>query len=198
MLPNGNPIQIGDAQPGYEVGWNNSFTYKAFRLAGLWDWERGNMVRNNEDAYFAFGPDLWGDSVRSARFAQQTEANLTPREQNASYLKLRSLALTYTVPDRWVTKIPGNLFSSARIGLTGRDLLLFWTKSYDGMDPEGSSQRESKRHSRRSGYAISTVPQLLPLRRPGLLTCVRHRYLRRGSHRAARADARVAGGLAQS
>ncbi len=96
-------------------------------------------MRNNEDAYFAFGPGLWGDSARSAKFIQQTEAGLTPREQPASYLKLRTASLSYTVPVKLVNRIPGAVVSSARLSLIGRNLLMWWGRGYDGLDPEGSS-----------------------------------------------------------
>jgi len=138
-LPNGSPLQVGDAQPAFNMGWNNSLAWGPMRLAGLFEWSKGGTVRNNEDAYFAFGPDLWGDSARSARFVQQTFGNLTPREQTGSYLKLRTLSLTYTVPGKWVSRVAGNFVSSARLGLTGRNLLAWWGNGYDGLDPEGSS-----------------------------------------------------------
>jgi hypothetical protein len=54
-------------------------------------------------------------------------------------LKLRTLSLTYTVPGKWVNRLTGNFVSSARLGLTGRNLLAWWGKGYDGLDPEGSS-----------------------------------------------------------
>jgi TonB-dependent starch-binding outer membrane protein SusC len=137
--PDGSPLQVGDAQPTFTMSWNNAISYGPLRLSGLLDWSKGGTDRNNEDAYFAFGPDLWGDSARSAKFVEQTEAGLTPREQPASYLKLRTVSLQYTLPTRWVNRIPGTLISSARLGLTGRNLLLWWGKAYDGLDPEGSS-----------------------------------------------------------
>jgi TonB-linked SusC/RagA family outer membrane protein len=141
-LPNGSPLQVGDAQPGsgFSMSWNNAVSWHAFRLSGLFDWAKGGFVRNNEDAYFAFGPGLWGDSARSALFIQQTVANLTPREQPASYLKLRSVTLSYTLPITVVNRIPGGLVSSARLSLAGRNLLQWYSKGYDGMDPEGSSR----------------------------------------------------------
>jgi TonB-linked SusC/RagA family outer membrane protein len=139
LLANKEPQQVGDAQPGFDIGWTNALSYGPFRLSAMFEWSKGAWVRNNEDAYFAFGPDLWGDSARSARFIQQTVAGLTPREQPASYAKLRTVSLGYTVPSKWVSQIPGKFVSSARLSLIGRNLLLWWGKGYDGLDPEGSS-----------------------------------------------------------
>jgi len=140
--PNGTTVVLnlsGSGTAPTVITSNNSVNFGAFRLAGLLDWNKGGTVRNNQDAYFAFGHDLWGDSARSASFVSQTIANLTPREQPASYLKLRSLSLTYTVPAKWVSRVGGGFISSARLGLTGRNLLQWWGKGYDGLDPEGSS-----------------------------------------------------------
>ena len=140
VLPNGYPAQVGDAQPGFDMTLNNGFSYGPLRLAGLFEWSKGAWVRNNQDAYFAFGPWLWGDSARSAKFIQQTEAGLTPREQPGSFLKLRTVSLAYTVPARWVQRIPGSFVSSARLSVIGRNVLMWWGKGYDGLDPEGSSR----------------------------------------------------------
>ncbi len=137
--PNGYPLQVGDAQPGFDVTWNNGVSYGPVRVSGLLEWNRGAFVRNNEDAYFAFGPWLWGDSARSASFIRETEAGLTPREQSASFLKLRTVSLAYTLPAKMVNRIPGSFVSSARLSLIGRNLLMWWGKGYDGLDPEGSS-----------------------------------------------------------
>jgi TonB-linked SusC/RagA family outer membrane protein len=139
LLPDGSPLQVGDAQPSFIMTWSNSVAFGPLRLSGLLDWNRGAFDRNNEDAYFAFGPELWGDSARSAAFVRETEESLTPREQSASYLKLRTLSLAYTIPTRWVDRIPGTLVTSARLSLIGRNLLMWWGRGYDGLDPEGSS-----------------------------------------------------------
>lgn len=138
-LPNGSPLQVGDAQPSFDMTWSHDLTYGPMRLSGLLEWNRGAFVRNNEDAYFAFGPWLWGDSARSAAFIRETEASLTPREQSVSYLKLRTISLSYALPVRFVNDLPGRFVTSARLSLIGRNLLMWWGRGYDGLDPEGSS-----------------------------------------------------------
>jgi hypothetical protein len=54
--------------------------------------------------------------------------------ESGTYLRLRELALNYSLPAKWVSRIPGADFRSARLGIVGRNL---WTKTnYSGYDPE--------------------------------------------------------------
>jgi TonB-dependent starch-binding outer membrane protein SusC len=54
--------------------------------------------------------------------------------QDASFLKLRQISLSYSLPASLVRGIPGNRLTSARLSLTGYNL---WTSTgYDGLDPE--------------------------------------------------------------
>ena len=54
--------------------------------------------------------------------------------EDGTYWRLRELALNYTIPTRYVSRIPFGDFRSARIGLVGRNL---WTQTkYSGYDPD--------------------------------------------------------------
>ena len=53
--------------------------------------------------------------------------------ENAGFLKLRELSLTYTAPESWAARIGAR---SLNFSLTGRNLVT-WTK-YRGVDPEVS------------------------------------------------------------
>jgi hypothetical protein len=53
--------------------------------------------------------------------------------ENGTYLRLRELALNWTLPSRWTTHLPFD-FRSARLGIVGRNL---WTNTkYSGYDPD--------------------------------------------------------------
>ena len=53
--------------------------------------------------------------------------------EKGSYLRLRELAVNWTIPQRWMARAPGG-FHSARLGLVGRNL---WTNTkYSGYDPD--------------------------------------------------------------
>jgi TonB-linked SusC/RagA family outer membrane protein len=54
--------------------------------------------------------------------------------ESGSYLRLRELAVNWTLPAKWAQRIPAANFQSARIGIVGRNL---WTNTkYSGYDPD--------------------------------------------------------------
>lgn len=56
---------------------------------------------------------------------------------NSSYLKLKSLQIGYTFPQKWMNKARIN---DLRIFFSGENLLTFKNKAFEGVDPElGSS-----------------------------------------------------------
>jgi len=131
----GSPLQVGDGQPSYVVSFNNAISWGGFRLSGVVDWDRGGNVINITDEEYDFGPGL-GDSAAAAKRIAGLFAGLTPYVYGGSFVKLRQLALSYNLPSRWVTQIPGLHFTSARLSVTGRNLLHSYAKGYDGLDPE--------------------------------------------------------------
>jgi hypothetical protein len=66
-------------------------------------------------------------------------ANLTPGVQPATFVKLRSVSVNYTLPAKWVDRIGGGRITSARLSVVGRNLINWYSKAYDGLDPEVSS-----------------------------------------------------------
>ncbi len=134
----GTPRQVGDQLPSFTVSFDESVTWGPVRVAGLLDWHRGGDVSNANDAYFNFGT-LWGDSSYSARYVQAVLANGTPGIQSATFVKLRSVSVSYMLPNKWLNRIAGGRIASARLALVGRNLLNTYSKAYDGLDPEVSS-----------------------------------------------------------
>ncbi|HET7426366.1 MAG TPA: hypothetical protein VFJ50_04955, partial [Gemmatimonadales bacterium] len=57
--------------------------------------------------------------------------------QSGTYVKLREANLSYNLPDRIVSSIFGRSIRTARLSLTGRNLLRF--TPYRGLDPEVSN-----------------------------------------------------------
>jgi TonB-dependent starch-binding outer membrane protein SusC len=133
---NGLPLQVGDFTPGWRMSYGNTFTLGAFRLYGLIDVSRGGSTINLTDLYFDGSDQLYADSAKAAKRLAEFGAGLTPYVQDASFLKLRQVSLSYTLPVNLVRHVPGNRLSSARLSLTGYNL---WTSTgYDGLDPEVS------------------------------------------------------------
>jgi hypothetical protein len=135
----GAPLQVGDAQPSFVMSFNEALNWGPVSFDALVDWARGGNVNNFNDFYFAFGPNLWGDSAYSARFANSQLAFFLPSIQPATFVKLRQLLLAYTLPGTWTRGIGGGRLSSFRIDLVARNLLNWYSKAYTGLDPEVSS-----------------------------------------------------------
>ena len=57
--------------------------------------------------------------------------------QDASYVKLREVGLTYSVPSSFLEQAFGSALRGAQIGVSGSNLLM-WT-NYNGYDPEVST-----------------------------------------------------------
>jgi hypothetical protein len=55
--------------------------------------------------------------------------------EDATFVKLREVTLTYNLPESYVTRIPG--VKTARLSVSGRNLLTF--SNYSGLDPEVSN-----------------------------------------------------------
>jgi TonB-linked SusC/RagA family outer membrane protein len=134
---NGNPIakKIGDTEPDFILGLANNLKYRDFSLSFMFHWQQGSDVIN-------LTRFLYDASGTSPDFETAGRQRLTDRRSNAgvyvedaSFLKLREVTLTYNLPKQWVSAIPK--VQSARLSLSGRNLLTF--TNYSGLDPEVSN-----------------------------------------------------------
>ncbi len=146
-LVGGQRTKYETSQPDYQVSWRNSFTFfKNFEFSFLLHTSQGNFNASlNQELTDEGGtsPD-WSnksaDGSTPVGVARQLgQPGITTRQfiQDASYIKLREVALYYTIP---VSSLPGqwkNAIESIRIGMSGNNLAL-WTNYY-GYDPEASN-----------------------------------------------------------
>ncbi len=135
--PSGLPVQNGDASAGFLTELGNEFTFKGFRVYGFLDWSRGGNTSNSTDFYFdELGSHLYADSLKSQARLAQLGLGLNPFNQPQSFLKVREVTVSYSLPARFVTSLGGGRIASARINVSGYNL---WTISnYGGLDPEVS------------------------------------------------------------
>jgi TonB-dependent starch-binding outer membrane protein SusC len=133
--PDGQPIQAGDAQPSYVMNFNNEFTFHRFHAAALVVWSRGGAVGNFTDNLFDVSQGLLADSALSAKRNAENNANGTPYLETATFVKVREMSLSYSLPDKFVAWL-GNAVhvKDARLSVTGRDLFAWF--AYTGLDPE--------------------------------------------------------------
>jgi len=141
---------IGDQNPDFTLSWNNNIKLGNFDLSFLWDWQQGSDVINLGKLLTDLGgtsPDFdemaTFDVSGEQKELKKGVGRLTvlgtvtaPYVEDASYLQLRELSLSYSFPQSVVSRIFGGQFSYLRLGIAGRNLLMF--SGYDGYDPEVS------------------------------------------------------------
>jgi TonB-linked SusC/RagA family outer membrane protein len=134
--PNG-VVKKGDASPNFTMGFNNELTFRGLRLSTLFDWQKGgnlvNVTKNVFDA-FALAPDVPDGGL--ARIDLNDTQGFAQYIEDASFVKLREVALGYELPRTWFSALGGRA-RAVRLELSGRNLYT-WTK-YTGADPEVSN-----------------------------------------------------------
>jgi len=135
---NGYPVQYGDQQPSFIVSGTEELNFKGLHLSTTLDWYRGGTVRNFTSSYFEFG-SLWGDSAAAANYVSEAIAGLEPAAMAATFVKMRSASVSYTLPATWVNTIGFGRIASARLSLLGRNLFYWYGKGFNGLDPEVAS-----------------------------------------------------------
>ena len=144
--------QVGDANPNFQMSFSSDLTWKRFTLGFLFDWKDGGDVINLTELLFdagansfdyttkgACGPDArdCGGAQRFARWAGQGDTR--PYIQDASYIKMRELSLTYNLPAGAFGWAFGSTVKGARLSFAGRNLIRIMTTGYRGIDPEVSN-----------------------------------------------------------
>jgi TonB-linked SusC/RagA family outer membrane protein len=128
-------IRLGDSNPDFRMGLSNDVTFRTFNVSLVWDWQQGGSVVNLTQ--FLYDDAGTAVDVGSEAFEERRRAQLagvmTPYIEDATFLKLREVSVGVALPQRWLSALNLGL-SSARVSLTGRNLLTF--QKYSGLDPE--------------------------------------------------------------
>ena len=133
-----NPVKkVGDAAPDFMMGFHNEVTWRGLRIAGLLDWQKGgnlvNVTKNVYDA-FALAPDKADGGL--ARIDRNDTKGFASYVEDASFVKLREISVSYELPKSVVSRFFGSS-RSVRVEFSGRNLAT-WT-GYTGVDPEVSN-----------------------------------------------------------
>ncbi len=153
---------IGDPNPDFILGWNNSFRIKDVKLGFLLDWREGGDLWNGT----AWALSFFGRSQLTADTREEAatpisgvlksngQPNTIPVVRDQSYwtsslggfgavgeqfvqdggwLRLREVSLSYKLP---LDLLGVNFINSADISVLGRNL--WYQSDYDGIDPETS------------------------------------------------------------
>jgi TonB-linked SusC/RagA family outer membrane protein len=159
-----NIVQIGNANPDFNMSFGANFKWSHLVVNGLLDWSKGGDLYNGtrQWAFQATRDRIQDQSAKPANAAicGTAQANpalgscprkaagyyavsfyngLDPNDffiENGSYAKLKELSVHYTFMSDQLRRIGLGRIPSARIGFIGRNLLTF--TNYSGLDPEVS------------------------------------------------------------
>lgn len=152
--PEKSPIEyVGNANPKFQAGWNNTFNYKNFSLSLLVDGKFGGKVMSITQAYMdllgvseesGIARDNGGVAINGVNAAGEAVSKLDPRTYyatigsrgsmagaymySATVVRLREAAFGYNLP------IKSNSIKNVRLSVTGRNLFYFYKKA--PYDPE--------------------------------------------------------------
>ncbi|HVS60971.1 MAG TPA: SusC/RagA family TonB-linked outer membrane protein [Gemmatimonadaceae bacterium] len=147
-LPDGSTVvrKIGDANPNFTMSFSNTLRFKRLRLYGLLDWQHGGSIINLTKFLYDLGSNTadYADPITVGTLQTIKGANrlrLFPKQtamyvEDASFMKLREVTLSFEVPPTMVSRF-GRGVKSAELSFSGRNLLTF--TGYTGMDPEVSN-----------------------------------------------------------
>lgn len=142
----GNTIKVGNSNPVFMLGWNNTLSYKNFTLYFLVDCRYGGDILSQTQADM----DMYGVSEITAKARDKGYVMLEGKRidnvkgfyknvvggragvteyymYNATNIRLRELSLSYQIPDVWIEKT--KLFKNVQFSFTGRNLFFFYKKA---------------------------------------------------------------------
>lgn len=132
--------KLGDQEPDFQMNfWNELVFFKNLSLRFLLHWKEGGDNINLTELLTDLGgtsPDYDADDNKNGKPDAEDRidalgSTATIFVQDASYLRLREIALYYNF------KVPGNLIKGLRIGVSANN---FWTSTkYKSYDPEVSN-----------------------------------------------------------
>ncbi|MDR0747941.1 MAG: SusC/RagA family TonB-linked outer membrane protein [Tannerellaceae bacterium] len=142
VVGEGNTIKVGNSNPDFMLGWNNTFTYRGFTFHFLADGRFGGDVlsqtqavldqygvsRKTGEARSAGYVELEGHKIYNVRgFYEQVGGRSGVTEYymyDATNIRLRELSLGYSFPRKWLDKL--KLFRQLQLSLTARNLFFIY------------------------------------------------------------------------
>jgi TonB-linked SusC/RagA family outer membrane protein len=154
-------VQVGDANPDFQMSFSSDLTRGRFALGLLFDWKHGGDVINLTELLFDAGSNSFdwntagscgglatkgvygateaGDCGGSQRWTRFLSGDTRPYIQDASYIKLRELSVSYSLPPSVFGRLFGSNVKGARLSVAARNLIRIMTTGYRGIDPEVSN-----------------------------------------------------------
>lgn len=136
-----NEQYIGNMNPDFNMNLMNTLVWKNFMLYFTLSYQQGGLLYNNTKVYMSsagHNAKFWDMSDRSwenrkpmAYSNQHSRGNFM---EDATFLKLREIALNYHFTKQQLAKAKLNFLGGVKVGVIGRNL--FTLTKYSGPDPE--------------------------------------------------------------
>ncbi len=182
IIDSGDRQTVGNAQPDFYGGWNNTFVYRGFDLNILFQFTYGNDIFNHSRASYEnlgfnrlnpttgagfplpdgnnhrLADDRWMEPGDVTDIPRASLTNTNWREyssrwlEDGSYLRLKTLTLGYNFSPDFIDRFG---MRNLRLYMQGQNLLTF--TSYTGLDPEVN---QNARNPLVAGSDFGTHPQL--------------------------------------
>ncbi len=143
-------VRIGNGRPDWTAGISNTFSYKGFSAYVLVDIKSGGDVYNRKSQWLTRDArngimDQTGvaeDQKKTVDYYQSfydVNSNNSYWVEDAGYVKIREVALSYAFGAKDLKPIFGDTIKSVKLSAIGRNLFTF--TDYSGYDPEVGSIR---------------------------------------------------------
>ena len=161
---------VGDPNPDWIGGLNNTFNYKGFELNVLLQGVFGNQIQNGAGGFMSASFDWFDNQTRDQLNRWQKPGDVTNVPQlrlgygngigassryveDGGYVRLKNVTLAYNIPAKLLTKLK---IRSARFYVTGINLATF--TDYTGWDPEVNT--DYRAGNRNQGSDFYAAPQI--------------------------------------
>jgi len=137
--------KVGDSNPKFKVSMTNNFSYKGIGLYALLEWKNGGDVYNKSAQWLTrddrqgmmdqYGkPDYLKKTISYYKNFYDVNNFNEFWVEDGSYLKLREVSLSYSIPESALSGIVKGYIKGIRIALIGKNL--YTLTNYSGYDPE--------------------------------------------------------------
>jgi TonB-linked SusC/RagA family outer membrane protein len=139
--------EIGDVNPDFNLNFNTQVNYKGLGVTAVLNWVQGGQIYNytRQWPFFDERDPVYDQRGKPAELKKPTlyytafYNNFNANDffvEDGSYVRLRELAVNYTLPATLVKRFGITEGRTARLGIVGRNL--FTSTKYSGYDPDVS------------------------------------------------------------
>ncbi len=126
---------VGNGEPDFRIGWSNVVAAGDFTFSALLDWQQGSNIINLTRLLYDGASNSPDTAAAAKRLAAFGASDPRPYIEDGSFVKLREVSVTYSLPKRIVAQLAP--LKTLDLAVSGRNLLTL--THYSGLDPEVSN-----------------------------------------------------------